>query len=59
MKKFAFALLVFTLITMLPLYVLVELNRPTEAPTNNKIVTEVNGDKKIIPTYHHQVEELF
>jgi hypothetical protein len=50
MKKIAFALQVFALITMLPLYVIIELNHSTAAPTKNKIVTEVNGNEKIIPT---------
>ena len=56
MKKIAFALQVFTLITMLPLYVIIELNHSTAAPTKNKIVTDVNGNEKIIPTVYHQVQ---
>ena len=56
MKKIAFALQVFALITMLPLYVIIELNHSTAAPTKNKIVTEVNGNEKIIPTVYHQVQ---
>ena len=43
MKKIAFALQVFALMTMLPLYVIIELNHSTTAPAKNKIVTEVNG----------------
>ena len=50
MKKIAFALQVFALITMLPLYVIIELNHSTAAPTKNKIVTEVSVNEKIIPT---------
>jgi uncharacterized alpha/beta hydrolase family protein len=50
MKKIAFALQVFALITMLPLYVIIELNHSTAAPTKNKSVTEVSVNEKIIPT---------
>ena len=53
MKKIAFFLQVLTLLTMLPLYVIIELNHSTAAPTKNKIVTEANGNEKIVPAVYH------
>lgn len=44
MKKIAFGFQVFTLITLFPLYVIIELNQAKVAPFENKTVTEVRGN---------------
>jgi hypothetical protein len=48
MKKIAFALQVFTLMTILPLCVIVELNHATAAQTQNNVVTKVAENVKAI-----------
>lgn len=55
MKKIAFALQVFTLITMFPLYVVIEMNHGTVTITENNSLTEGNGNVKIIPTSYHSM----
>ena len=48
MKKIAFGLQVFTLITLFPLYVIIELNHTRVTPSENKNTTEVPA--KVNPT---------
>jgi hypothetical protein len=49
MKKIAFALQVFTLMTILPLCVIIEMNHATVAQTDNNVVTKVTENVKVIP----------
>ncbi|QEC55530.1 hypothetical protein [Flavisolibacter ginsenosidimutans] len=49
MKKIAFALQVLTLVTMLPLYVIIEMNHEPRATTGNNAVAAVSRNLKTIP----------
>ena len=55
MKKMSFALQVFASLTVLPLYVVVEMNHATAAPAEKKIVTEVSGNEKKVSTVYPQM----
>jgi len=45
MKKIAFALQVFSLVTVFPLYVIIELNNAKVAQTENNIIKNLPGDE--------------
>lgn len=53
MKKIAFALQVFTLMAILPICVVVEMNHTTVTQTENNGVTKLTEDVKTIPTVYH------
>jgi hypothetical protein len=53
MKKIAFALQVFTLMAILPIYVIVEMNHTTVTHTKNNGVTKLTEGVKTIPTAYH------
>ena len=58
MKKIAFALQVFTLMAMLPMCVVVEMNHKAVARTENNGVTKATESVKTIPTFYHANEGL-
>ena len=56
MKKIAFALQVFSLMMLLPVYVIIEMNHTTVAPTEKAIETSVSKKVKKIPSDQGQTK---
>lgn len=57
MKKIAFALQVFTLMTILPLYVIVEMNHSTVSAAENKIAAAIDRSPKATPADHSATKD--
>ena len=56
MKKMAFALQVFTLMMILPLYVVIEMNHSTVTPPENNTVTKLTRKEKSVPAVFNQTQ---
>jgi hypothetical protein len=56
MKKMAFALQVFTLMMILPLYVVIEMNHSTVTPPENNTVTKLTRKEKSVPVVFNQTQ---
>ena len=56
MKKIAFALQVFSLMMLLPVYVVIEMNHATVAPTEKTIEASVSKKVKTIPSDQGQTK---
>jgi hypothetical protein len=56
MKKIAFALQVFTLMMLLPVCVVIEMNHEIVAPTEKDIVASAGGNLKMIPVDQPRME---
>jgi hypothetical protein len=54
MKKMAFALQVFTLMMILPLYVIIEMNHSTVTHSENNTVTKLTRKEKSVPADFNQ-----